>query len=212
MDEKGYSVSISPFNKHRDNSNKRSQSVNKTIKLTASSLALAAFATVSLMGSAFSEETLKTYFIKTMPMNFMSKYPPSVLYSGDKDAVAFQVLNRTPRAIYFVHGDNKEYIPVVSENTVNLRDLANDGKYSIVDADGNTWFTGEVRPGTEPQYVVNNSTGNYDDWARQLAQFTSPDYVPKVEEYQQQDAPRSASNSSYRESNRSSNRNVRGYW
>ncbi|MBL8031944.1 MAG: hypothetical protein JNK33_06530 [Candidatus Doudnabacteria bacterium] len=171
---------------------------------------MSVLAGVTLVNQAHSEETLKTYQAKVMPMNYLSTYPPSLIYTGDKDAVAFQVLNRTPRAVYFVQGDNKHYIPVVSENTVNFREIGStDGRYSIEDADGNTWFNGEVRLGNKPEYLVNSSTGNYDEWSRQLARFTSPDYIPKVEEYQQNDPPRTASGGG---SEPARNRSVRGYW
>ncbi|MEB3286678.1 MAG: hypothetical protein VKJ04_04155 [Vampirovibrionales bacterium] len=182
------------------------------MKLAAGTLALAAFAGVAMFNQAHSEETLKTYQAKVMPMNYLSTYPPSLIYTGDQDAVAFQVLNRTPRAVYFVQGDDKHYIPVVSENTVNFRDIATDGRYSIEDADGNTWFNGEVRLGDKPEYLVNSSTGNYDEWSRELARFTAPDYIPRVEEYQQNDPPRTASGSNWSSPAPARNSSVRGYW
>jgi hypothetical protein len=172
-------------------------------------VALAALAIIP-MGQA-NAETLKTYQAKVEPMNYLSKYPPSLIYSGEKDAVAFQVLNHQARAVYFVNNGEKNYIPVVSENTVNFRGVTTEGnKYSIEDAEGNTLFSGEVRLGDKPEYLVNGSNANYDEWARQLARFNSSDYIPKVEEYQQNDPPRSAN---YHERNSESHgRSVRGYW
>lgn len=182
--------------------------MRKTYQLAASLVALAALAIIP-MGQA-NAETLKTYQAKVEPMNYLSKYPPSMIYSGEKDAVAFQVLNRQPRAVFFVKDGEKSYIPVVSENTVNLREITAEGrKYSIEDAEGNTLFSGEVRLGDKPEYLVQGSNANYDEWARQLARFNSPDYIPRVEEYQQNDPPRSAN---YRERNESTGKSVRGYW
>jgi hypothetical protein len=78
---------------------------------------------LSLSGMAFAqnEAPYATFDVKlgsTINTDYVVKVTPEMPSEITKDTIAFHIFNNTGKEVYFVDGEDKQYIPLVSQNTV----------------------------------------------------------------------------------------------
>lgn len=173
---------------------------------------LAAVVAVSMVpAGAFADEgPYATYHIKLEPNPKASDYTPAVTTPITKDHVAFHIVNNTGKALFF-NGNEGEYIPLVSNNTVTVPYKAGD-EYKVVDADGNTVANWNLNGNSNAESSAASSASKeqFAAWGSTLQQVIENQKVA----YQEPPAkpePRYYESNSTR-SAQSSGTVVRGYW
>lgn len=179
----------------------------KLAQMAALSIALA----TAVVGSALAD-TLASYQIRIEQADFLSSFPPPVVYSPDKNDVSFQVMNHTDRAIYFVHGDERHFIPLSSQTTVVVRNIDQNGKYSVVDADGKVLISGEAVHGSGASAVASSSSASSSEWAQTLSKFTSSSYITTYQPEVDPEPVYNRTTTVERTTPQPAPQNVRGYW
>lgn len=124
---------------------------------------------ISLLGAAsFADETYATYHIRLESNPALSEVLPATVAPEKKDQVSFHLINNTGKAAYFVNGEQKSYIPVISGSTVTVPYEYE--KYSVVDDAGKTIFTWNMHGKTEQSSHTSASKAQYSQWNQQIQQ------------------------------------------
>jgi hypothetical protein len=176
------------------------------MKLGKAMVALSALVIVSQAAAVFAEESpYATFNIRLEENPVQSQIDPALTQPVTKDKVAFRIQNNTNKAVYFMRGDQKTYIPVVSEATVELPYSTQE--YKVVDDAGNTmtsWYMGPYVPAKAN--VEAASQAEFEQWGQKLQQVIASAQNRTVHySYQKQEAPYSGSRSER-------GKMIRGFW
>ena len=140
------------------------------MKLGKALVALSALVVVAQATAVFAEEAPYTTFnIRVEENPVQTQIDPALTQPVGKDQVAFRIQNNTNKALFFMNGDQKTYIPVVSESTVQLPYSTQ--QYKVVDDSGNTvtsWYLGPYEP--KMANVESASQAEFEQWGQKLQQ------------------------------------------
>ncbi len=173
-------------------------------------LLAAAVAVAMVPANVFAEDgPYATFEIKVNPNPTVSNLSPAIVEPITKEQVSFHIINNTGKALFF-NGDEGQYIPLVSNNTVTVPYKAGDA-YKVVDSDGATVAEWDLNGRIEGQVpnVSSASKEQFAAWGSTLQQvienqkvaYQEPAAKPEPRYYEGRSS-RSASNGT----------TVRGYW
>jgi hypothetical protein len=130
-------------------------------------LALAAVVCMTQSNVVMADEgPYATFNIKVEKTSTVSDLSPALVHPITKDKVAFHIENHTGRALYF-EGNAKEYIPVVSNDTV-IASYVPGQEYKLVDTAGNTVATWTLGGKTYRTNVTSATSGQFAAWGETL--------------------------------------------
>lgn len=183
--------------------------------------------TVPGLASAQDAPPYATFDIKlgnAINTDHVLKVTPEVSSEITKDTVAFHIFNNTGKEIYFVDGDQKQYIPLVSHNTVQASYYP--GKeYMVFDMEDNavaSWTLGDAPVASAN--VTSASATDFSDWSQKLGQVIQNQQVtyevapakPEPHYYNstssQQAAPAAVEPAAAPSYPAQQNKVIRGYW
>ncbi len=173
-------------------------------------LLAAAVAVAMVPANVFAEGgPYATFEIKVNPNPSVSNLSPAIVEPITKDQVSFHIINNTGKALFF-NGNDGQYIPLVSNNTVTVPYKAGEA-YKVVDADGATvaeWDLNGRMEGQVPN-VSSASKEQFAAWGSTLQQVIENQKVA-YQEPAAKPEPRYYESRSSRSA--SSGTTVRGYW
>lgn len=168
---------------------------------------LLALSAMLLVGPAFAADgNLATFNIRLEENPAQSDVLPVYSAPVTKDHVAFKIVNNTGKAIYLVNGNDRNYIPVVSNNTVEVPYQS--AQYKVVDEAGNTVATWQLQAGAQQAATVQSaSAAQYSDWEQRIQTVLENSRNRSWTAYTQQQ-----SQSTSRAVTPQENTTVRGFW
>jgi len=95
---------------------------------------------------------------------------PTALKPITKDHVSFQIVNNTRGVIYFVNGDQKLFIPMVSENTVTVPYSPSENpEYKIMDEAGTVLLRWKLNYPVQNQVTVSSTSQElFSQWEQSI--------------------------------------------
>lgn len=185
--------------------------MNRWFKRT---VCLAAMVAATVPALAFAEDSppYATFPIKIESNPVASDLSPIVAAPITKDTVAFHIMNNTGKQLFFNNGKDSEYVPLVSNATVEAP-YAPGMVYKVADAEGNliaSWHIDDAK--IQKANVSSASASDFASWGNTLQQVIENQKVT----YQEPPAkpePRYYTSSGGANSRAESRRTVvRGFW
>ncbi|HEY9745848.1 MAG TPA: hypothetical protein V6C99_06480 [Oculatellaceae cyanobacterium] len=175
-------------------------------------LAVAGLVAAVVPSIAFSEEApFATYNIRLESTSVQTKAEPVVSSPITKGVVAFRIENNTGKAVYFVNGNQKQYIPVVSNSTV-IAPYSQEA-YRVVDNQGQLVAEWTLDAAASQQSVAASaSQAQFERWGEQIQQVLEASRNRTVS-FEQESKPAAAV--MYTKTAKpavSRNTVIRGYW
>lgn len=178
---------------------------------------LAVVSAVGQTSQSFADDnSYATFHIVIEDNPQVSEVSPVVTSPITRNQVAFHIVNHTSKALYFANGDQSNYIPLVSNNTVTVPYKAGE-QYKVVDGQGQTVAVWNLNGGAATSNASSSqssaSASQYSEWSSQLQRVienqkvTYQEPVAKAEPhyYEQSSSKRASSNAQQKTV-------VRGYW
>ncbi len=136
---------------------------------------------------------------------------PVLADPASKDHIAFQVINNSSQAVYFEGSGVKEYIPLVSQNTVVVPFDPN-ARYRLVNAQGEEVLSWQLMSMQgQSSGVMNASAEQHAQWSSELQAIIRRNQNVVVQEYRQNDPQRSNPAPAWQPEPQQP-RVIRGYW
>lgn len=146
------------------------EGISNMKKLGKALVAFTAFVAVFQATAVFAEDApYMTYNIRLEENPVQTSLDPAMSQPVTKDRVAFHIHNNTNKEVFLVSGNDKSYIPIISENTVELP--YSPQEFKVVDKSGNTmtsWYLGPYMPARAN--VQSASAAEFEQWGMQLRQ------------------------------------------
>lgn len=136
---------------------------------------------------------------------------PTLADPASKDRIAFQVINNSSEAVYFEGSGVKQYIPLVSQNTVVVPYDPN-ARYRLVNSRGEEVLSWQLMSMQgQSSGVMNASAEQHAQWSSELQSIIRRNQNVVVQEYHQNDPQRNNPAPAWQPEPRQ-RQVIRGFW